>query len=67
MTDETQAPPTIPNEVQIEINDNTTAYNHNISVRITDGRGVINPEELSKIALQRAHEARNIVKDGFNK
>lgn len=32
-------PPTIPNEVQIEINDNTTAYNHNISVRITDGRG----------------------------
>lgn len=59
--------PTIPNEVQIEINDNTTAYNHNISVRITDGRGVINPEELSKIALQRAQEAREVVKDGFNK
>ena len=37
--------PAIPNEVQIDVNDNTTAYNHNISVRITDGRGVINPEE----------------------
>ena len=59
--------PTIPNEVQIEINDNTTAYTHNISVRITDGRGAINPEELSKIALQRAREARQVVKDGFNK
>ena len=29
--------PAIPNEVQIDVNDNTTAYNHNISVRITDG------------------------------
>ena len=64
---DTPPTPTIPNEVQIEINDNTTAYNHNISVRITDGGGVINPEELSKIALQRAQEAREVVKDGFNK
>lgn len=64
---DTPPTPTIPNEVQIEINDNTTAYNHNISVRITDGGGVINPEELSKIALQRAKEARKVVKDGFNK
>jgi len=58
--------PVLPNEVQIDINDNTTAYNHNISVRITDGSGVINPEELSKIALERVKEAREQV-NGSNK
>ena len=57
--------PAIPNEVQIDVNDNTTAYNHNISVRITDGRGVINPEELSKIALERIKEAREEINASF--
>ena len=55
-----------PNEVQIEINDNTTSYNHNISVRITDGKKVIDSERLSKIALERAQEIRKMVKSGFN-
>ena len=54
-----------PNEVQIEINDNTTSYNHNISVRITDGKKVIDSERLSKIALERAKEIREMVKNGF--
>jgi len=55
-----------PNEVQIEINDNTTSYNHNISVRITDGKKIIDSERLSKIALERAQEIRKMVKSGFN-
>lgn len=51
------------NEVQILINDNSDTYNHNISVRITDGKCQINPEELSKIAMKRALEARQIAKN----
>tara|TARA_R100000008_G_C3579103_1_gene167222 strand:+ start:690 stop:887 length:198 start_codon:yes stop_codon:yes gene_type:complete len=58
MTEETKPQQAIPNEVQIDVNDNTTAYNRNVSVRITDGGGVINPEELSKIAFQRIKEVR---------
>ena len=54
-----------PNEVQIEINDNTTSYNHNISVRITDGSKTFDPEKLTKIALERAKEIREMVKNGF--
>ena len=53
----------VPNEVQILINDNSDTYNHNISVRITDGKCEINPEELSKIAMKRALEARQIAKN----
>ena len=51
-------------EVQLEINDNTTSYNHNISVRIVTGN-IIDPEKLSKIAMDRALEIRKMVKDGF--
>ena len=51
-------------EVQLEINDNTTSYNHNISVRIVTGN-TVTPEKLSKIAMDRAHEIRKMVKDGF--
>ena len=51
-------------EVQLEINDNTTSYNHNISVRIVTGKE-IDPEKLSKIAIERAQEIRKMVKDGF--
>ena len=51
------------NEVQILINDNSDTYNHNISIRITDGECKIHPEELSKIAMQRALEARQIAKN----
>ena len=53
----------VPNEVQILINDNSDTYNHNISVRITDGKCEIHPEELSKIAMKRALEARQIAKN----
>ena len=56
-------PSEVPNEVQILINDNSDTYNHNISVRITDGKCEINPEELSKIAMKRALEARQIAKN----
>ena len=56
-------PSQVPNEVQILINDNSDTYNHNISVRITDGKCEINPEELSKIAMKRALEARQIAKN----
>ena len=65
MTDKDQSIPPyqIPNEIQIEINDKTDAYNHNISIRITDGKGEIHPEELSKIAMKRALEARQIAKN----
>ena len=51
-------------EVQLEINDNTTSYNHNISVRIVTGK-TVDPEKLSKIAMDRAHEIRKMVMDGF--
>ena len=51
-------------EVQLEINDSTTSYNHNISVRIVTGK-TITPEKLSKIAMERAREIRKMVKDGF--
>ena len=51
-------------EVQLEINDNTTSYNHNISVRIVTGK-TITAERLSKIAFERAQEIRKMVKDGF--
>ena len=65
MTDKDQSIPTyqIPNEVQIDINDKTDSYNHNISIRITDGKGEMNPEILSKIAMKRALEARQIAKN----
>ena len=56
-------PSEVPNEVQILINDNSDTYNHNISVRITDGKCEIHPEELSKIAMKRALEARQIAKN----
>ena len=56
-------PSEVPNEVQILINDNSDTYNHNISVRITDGKCEINPEELSKISMKRALEARQIAKN----
>jgi hypothetical protein len=56
-------PSEVPNEVQILINDNSDTCNHNISVRITDGKCKINPEELSKIAMKRALEARQIAKN----
>ena len=51
-------------EVQLEINDNTTSYNHNISVRIVTGK-TITAERLSKIAFERAQEIRKMVKNGF--
>jgi len=51
-------------EVQYEINDNTTSYNHNISVRLVSGKN-IDAEKLSKIAMERAREIRKMVKDGF--
>ena len=51
-------------KVQLEINDNTTSYNHNISVRIVTGM-TVTPEKLSKIAMDRALEIRKMVKDGF--
>jgi hypothetical protein len=51
-------------EVQLEINDNTTSYNHNISVRIVSSK-TTTPEELSKIAIERARDLRKMVKDGF--
>ena len=51
-------------EVQLEINDNTTSYNHNISVRIVSSK-TADPESLSKIAIERAQELRKMVKDGF--
>jgi hypothetical protein len=51
-------------EVQLEINDNTTSYNHNISVRIVSSK-TADPEKLSKIAMDRAQEIRKMVKDGF--
>jgi len=50
-------------EVQFEINDNTTSYNHNISVRLVSGK--IDAEKLSEIAMKRAREIRKMVKDGF--
>ena len=48
----------VPNEVQILINDNSNSYNHNISVRITDGKGEINAEELSKIAIETSSRSK---------
>ena len=57
----------LPNEVHIEINDNTTSYNHNISIRITDGSKQIDSEKLTKIALGRAKEIRKRVLDGDEK
>ena len=55
-------PSEVPNEVQILINDNSDTYNHNISVRITDGKCEINPEELSKIAMNFYESA---IKKGY--
>ena len=57
----------LPNEVHIEINDNSTSYNHNISIRITDGSKQIDSEKLTKIALERAKEIRKMVLDGDEK
>ena len=51
------------NKVKVEINDSTTAYNHNIAIRMTDGSGKISPEELSKIAMARLKEMREIIKN----
>ena len=64
-------PPTpevsLPSEIQIEVNDNTTAYNHNVAIRMTDGSGKTSPEELSKIAMQRIKEIREELKNGTHK
>ena len=61
-------PPTaevsLPSEIQIEVNDNTTAYNHNVAIRLTDGSGKTSPEELSKIAMDRIKEVRDMIKNG---
>lgn len=57
----------LPSEIQIEVNDNTTAYNHNIAIRMTDGSGKISPEELSKIAMVRLKEMREIIKNDTHK
>ncbi len=54
----------LPSEIQIEVNDNTTAYNHNVAIRMTDGSGKTSPEELSKIAMQRIKEIREELKNG---
>jgi anti-sigma28 factor (negative regulator of flagellin synthesis) len=53
----------LPSEVQIEVNDNTTAYNHNVAIRLSDGSGKTSPEELSKIAMDRIKEMREIIKN----
>ena len=58
---------TLPNEITMEVNDNTTAYNHNIAIRMTDGSGKISPEELSKIAMERLKEIRGMIKNGTHK
>ena len=58
---------TLPNEITMEVNDNTTAYNHNIAIRMTDGSGKISPEELSKIAMERLKEIRDMIKNGTHK
>ena len=63
MTDEVSP---LPNEVQIEVNNNTTAYNHNVAIRITDGRKEVDAETLSKIALERIKEMREIIKNDAN-
>jgi hypothetical protein len=61
-------PPTaevsLPSEIQIEVNDNTTAYNHNVAIRLTDGSGKTSPEDLSKIAMDRIKEVRDMIKNG---
>jgi anti-sigma28 factor (negative regulator of flagellin synthesis) len=57
----------LPSEIQIEVNDNTTAYNHNVAIRMTDGSGKTSPEELSKIAMQRIKEIREELKNGTHK
>ncbi len=57
----------LPNEITMEVNDNTTAYNHNIAIRMTDGSGKISPEELSKIAMERLKEIRGMIKNGTHK
>ncbi len=54
----------LPSEIQIEVNDNTTAYNHNVAIRMTDGTGKTSPEDLSKIAMQRIKEIREELKNG---
>jgi len=54
----------LPNEVHVEVNDNTTSYNHNISIRITDGSKQIDSEKLTKIALERIMEIRRLVHYG---
>jgi len=63
MADEHQE---LPNQVEIEINDNTTAYNHNIAIRVTDTKRELGITELSKLAMDRIIEARRMVKNGFN-
>ena len=57
----------LPNEITMEVNDNTTAYNHNIAIRMTDGSGKISPDVLSKIAMERLKEIRDIIKNGTHK
>jgi len=57
----------LPSEIQIEVNDNTTAYNHNVAIRMTDGTGKTSPEDLSKIAMQRIKEIREELKNGTHK
>lgn len=65
MIDQTTEPNgSLPNEVTIEVNDNTTAYNHNVAVRMSDGSGKTTPEELANIAMERIKEIRVIIKSG---
>tara|TARA_R110002020_G_scaffold347687_2_gene561337 strand:- start:2161 stop:2352 length:192 start_codon:yes stop_codon:yes gene_type:complete len=54
----------LPNQIDIEINDNTTSFNHNVAIRITDASREISIEELSKLAMDRIIEARRMVKNG---
>ena len=55
----------LPNQVDIEMNDNTTAYNHNVAIRITDAKRDFSVEELTKMAMDRLMEARRMLKNEF--
>ena len=55
----------IPNQVEIEMNDNTTSYNHNVAIRVTDAKREISIDELTRLAMARIIEARRMVKNDF--
>ena len=55
----------LPNQVEIEMNDNTTAYNHNVAIRVTDAKREISIDELTRLAMARIIEARRMVKNDF--